>query len=595
MRYFAIVVLLCAVTAICQAEERWALLVGIDEYFNEGITPLKGAVRDAQALRDMLVKYARFPPENIFTLTSDDRANIPNLGNIVTKLDYIASKARPGDLFLFFFAGHGIFMEDENYLLAYESDVRPLLLPKTGLSVEELNAYLSKIQSGNTILILDACRNSPGAGRGDEDNRLTGSLVKKLGLAPKSQERENIEFRASIYASDIGQRAYEWPGKDRGFFSLTLEEALSGKADSDSNGETTLNEVALYLGDRVPDLVSRELGGGKKQTPRVDISGDPRAGSIVLAWSAGVRSSLTARELKTKESQQPLEPNVEVTDSDARTETQGRDLTAPAWQGRTEHWVDATGVFFGADITQEEAQQNAMVRARRSAVEMALGGEERIQEFLTRSASLQDFHQAFIALNQSDVYGRIVEESEPVWAPVEKIEVRAGRPPVPLYSVNLRAKVARERSQPLPGFSVSIKLHNKKFRLGEEMVISSTPSQDCYITIFNVLPDHTVIVISTPQKRASVVSGGQPFFASTEVAYRSDNYPGSPSPANETESVGSVLVIATKENIPFLLGEGASNMLLTYESALEAINNWLVNIPLAERAFDIHEYQIERK
>ena len=203
-----------------------------------------------------------------------------------TALDYIASKALPGDLFLFFFAGHGVFMEEENYLLAYESDVRPLLLPKTGLSVEELNTYLSKIQSGNTILILDACRNSPGAGRGDEDNRLTGSLVKKLGLASSPPERESMKFRATIYASDIGQRAYEWAGKDRGFFSLALEEALSGKADRNSNGEITLNEVALHLGDRVPDLVSRELGGSKKQTPRVDISGDPRAGSMVFSWSA---------------------------------------------------------------------------------------------------------------------------------------------------------------------------------------------------------------------------------------------------------------------------------------------------------------------
>ena len=276
-------------------------------------------------------------------------------------------------------------------------------------------------------------------------------------------------------------------------------------------------------------------------------------------------------------------------------ETQGRDLAALGWQGKTEQWVEATGVFFGAGVAQEEAQQNAMERARRNAVDIALGVEERIQDFLAHSASLSDFHRAFIALNQSDVYGWIMEESKPTWAPVEKIEVSVDKPSVPIYRANLRAKVARERSQPSPGFSVSIKLHKEKFLAGEEMVISSTPSQNCYITIFNALPDHTVLVVSAPQRHTSVVSGGQSFFASTEVIYQSDKYPGSSSLLDKAENVGSVLVIATKENIPFLPGQDASKMLLMYESALEAINSWLVNLPLAERAFDIHEYQIEEK
>ena len=235
-KYLVFIVFLCAIAAVCHAEERWALLVGIDEYSNDIITPLKGATRDARALRDMLVQYARFPSDNIFCLTSDDKASLPNLGNIVTKLDYIASKVKAGDVFLFFFAGHGVSVDDQNYLLAYESDIRPFLLRKTALSVEELNQYLSKIQSGNTILILDACRNNPGAGRGDEDNLMTNSFVKSVG---------DIKFRATIYACDTGQRAYEWPGRGRGFFSVTMEEALKGKADENKDGNVTLSEVGV--------------------------------------------------------------------------------------------------------------------------------------------------------------------------------------------------------------------------------------------------------------------------------------------------------------------------------------------------------------
>ena len=71
-RHLLFVIFLCAISVVCHAEERWALLVGIDDYSSDIITPLNGATRDARALRDMLVKYSRFPSDNIFCLTSDD-------------------------------------------------------------------------------------------------------------------------------------------------------------------------------------------------------------------------------------------------------------------------------------------------------------------------------------------------------------------------------------------------------------------------------------------------------------------------------------------------------------------------------------------
>jgi hypothetical protein len=507
---------------------------------------------------------------------------------------------KSGDLFLFFFAGHGVFLKDENYLLAYESDVRPLLLPKTGLSVEELNEYLSKLQSGNIILMLDACRNSPKTGRGDEDNPLTGSLVEALGLAPQPENKEDIKFRVTIYASDIGQRAYEWPGKDRGFFSMTLEEALSGKADRNGDQLVTLNEIGVYLGNRVPDLIKRELGGTRTQTPRIDISGDPRAGDLILSWATG-QDQITST---------PTSSDKSIVSGVSRELQTGSTQQSPQFSEAEQYkpiarWVDATGGFFGANATQEEARQSALSRARRDAVEKALGTTDRVLEFQASCKDLQEFHQAFIALNQSDIYGRIVEESEPVWEPIEKIEIRPGEPSASIYSVNLRAKVVQERSQYASDFSVSIKLNNDTFRVGEEMIVSIVPSFDCYITVFNALPDCTALVLDTPHKHTSKALSGQPFSLSTKVKYSS--YPGAQSfpTTNTEENTGSILVIATEENIPLLAGKlekkspvmpnekKALEVLPTYESALEMINNWLVNIPLDKRTFDIQQYQIK--
>jgi len=649
-KYFISIVFLCVIIAtVCHAEERWALLIGIDEYSNEFITPLRGAVNDAKALRDTLVKYAQFPDDHVFCLTSDDKLNMPNLGNMVTKLRYIASKVKSGDVFVFFFAGHGINfkgqndLKEQNYLLMYESDIRDdFILPKTSFSVRELNSYLENIQSGNTILILDACRNKPGAGRGDEDNLMSQSFVDTVA--------ENIEFSTTIYSCKPGERAYEW----------------------------TINEVELYLIERVPDTVERELGGTKNQTPLGVRGGDVRSGNKVISWIAGARETETAsqtsgetvvsRELRTEPTPQSQDEasvkaeaeqkSVQQTNSEVTTETvseeapkeepekqlTGREQIKQAASGafeeldwemlepevdeeetdkgeipetglkpltqqeRSEGWVDAMGECYGANVTPVEAQKTALERARRNAIKIALDAEMRAQGTLIRS--LRDFHQSFIALNQFSVYGEIIEERDPIWAAVDNIQVRPTEMPVPLYRVTLRARVAQNKSQSDPTFSTYLRLNNATFLDGEEMILSITPTQDCYVTVFNILSDHTVLILDTSQgDTLPAVLGNKTSSIPSESERQSGKHFRVALPEGRTEDVESVLIIATKDYVPFLSGKAEESgldmavtgrkevlaVLPTYQSALEEINCWLVSIPLEKRAFDIQEYKIIEK
>ena len=43
--------------------KRWALLIGIDQYEDSNITPLRGAANDAHSLRETLIKHAGFPSD----------------------------------------------------------------------------------------------------------------------------------------------------------------------------------------------------------------------------------------------------------------------------------------------------------------------------------------------------------------------------------------------------------------------------------------------------------------------------------------------------------------------------------------------------
>ena len=270
--------------AIC--EERWAILVGIDDYTSSQITPLKGAVRDVQAFQDALVKYAQFPSEKVFCLTSSGETDAPSLGNIITKLEYVASEARPDDVFLFFFSGHGVSRDAGAFLLTQNTQIQsPWLLERTSLPVGELVGRLKQIRAAKVVLILDACRNNPEAGKGNVDNPLTDDFVRGLEDVEIPAGPEGARFLATVYACARGQRAYEWPGKRRGFFSVAFEEALKGYADRSGNGQVTLNEIESYLDDRVPELLMRELGGSRSQTPWVDRRGSG-AGDWIFSWKS---------------------------------------------------------------------------------------------------------------------------------------------------------------------------------------------------------------------------------------------------------------------------------------------------------------------
>jgi uncharacterized caspase-like protein len=100
----------------------WAVLVGIDEYNSKEISPLTGAINDVTSLGKTLQQVLGMPEQQILVYTrGGDASNRPSTGNIVKALKYVTSKAKPDDLFVFSFSGHGISTTNESYLLTYYS------------------------------------------------------------------------------------------------------------------------------------------------------------------------------------------------------------------------------------------------------------------------------------------------------------------------------------------------------------------------------------------------------------------------------------------------------------------------------------------
>jgi hypothetical protein len=275
-----------SVKTLPSSAKRFALIVGVDQYADTQITTLGGASNDAKALADALVKYAGFQEENITLLTSTEATERqPTRGNILRRLSNLASVVPPDGMLLFSFAGHGIERDGRAFLLPSDAQVNDDvdLLEMTAINVGQVKERIKKIGVGQVLILLDACRNDP-AGRANADNPLTENFTRGLGFDVANRE---VRAFVTLYATAVGQRAYEYKERKQGYFTWALVEALKGGA-ANAKGEITLAGLVKYLQDKVPKKVSLDLGPGKKQTPYAEIGGY-KADELIISVAANVK------------------------------------------------------------------------------------------------------------------------------------------------------------------------------------------------------------------------------------------------------------------------------------------------------------------
>ena len=153
---------------VASAQERLALVIGIDEY--ENIEDLRKAGNDARSVSAALSGLGFAVTELINPERLELRRSMATFSRQVS----------PGDEVVFYFAGHGIEVNGRNYLLP--SDV-PKVLPGeedfvTGESIAA-DLVLDLIQSRGAqvaLMILDACRDNPFPTQGTRSVGASGGL-----------------------------------------------------------------------------------------------------------------------------------------------------------------------------------------------------------------------------------------------------------------------------------------------------------------------------------------------------------------------------------------------------------------------------------
>ena len=270
-----------AVGSLPAGSKRFAVVIGVDEYEDSQINKLDGAGNDAKAIVEALVQYAGFPRDQVKLLTSDQPVERrPTRNKILRWLSNLRGAVPKDGLLLIAFAGHGIERGNQAYLLPSDAELSNdvTLLEQSSINVDELRKRILDSGVGQVVMILDACRNDPSAGRGDADNRLTTRFTRAFNFEERNSE---VRAFATLYATAVGNRAYEYKEKKQGYFTWALVEGLKGAA-ANEKGEVTLSGLLSYLQDQVPKRISLDLGPGKVQKPYADIQGY-KASDLVLA------------------------------------------------------------------------------------------------------------------------------------------------------------------------------------------------------------------------------------------------------------------------------------------------------------------------
>lgn len=129
-----------------------AVVIGIDHYDN-GICSLQTAVNDAKELAQILEQDYKYQ----VVLLVNEGATLEALRHLLVK--ELPERTQPDDRLLFYFAGHGIALDDKDGPQGYlvPQDARAEDKNRSLLPMKELHDALDKLPCRHFLSIFDCC------------------------------------------------------------------------------------------------------------------------------------------------------------------------------------------------------------------------------------------------------------------------------------------------------------------------------------------------------------------------------------------------------------------------------------------------------
>jgi len=257
----------------------WAVIVGIDNYTNPGITDLTGCVNDANAIETVLLARPEWVAGNITKLTDGAATKLAIQGAIAA----VAAACDDDDLVLFYFSGHGSQVVDvapiDEPLDGIDETILPAetnpLLDTTQIRDDELSTWLGGLPSATNqiLVIIDACfaagqgkgvvKSVPGAGVPAKGDGFAADFTRPA--AKDANDVANTEVLAACNDTELSLTGAPF-GYPTSLYTYHLTAGLnSGAADANTNGYFSALEAHNYA---QPLVVADALTLPWSQTPQ---------------------------------------------------------------------------------------------------------------------------------------------------------------------------------------------------------------------------------------------------------------------------------------------------------------------------------------
>ncbi|WP_295796240.1 caspase family protein [Mucilaginibacter sp.] len=227
------------------------VVVGINAYKNPKMR-LNYALADATSFKDVAEQDAKTMITGVKTyFVTDDKAD---KSGILAALTEVQKNAKPQDVFVFYYAGHGVISDKNKEFYLVPNDVADLnnvdaALAQHGISSKMLQQYAIDIAAQKQVFILDACQSA-----GAFSTLLTDDADRQKSMAVVARSTGTHW----IAASGSQQFANEFSQLGHGAFTYVLLKAMKGGAAS--NKMITINGLKNYLQVQVPDLMKKYNG-----------------------------------------------------------------------------------------------------------------------------------------------------------------------------------------------------------------------------------------------------------------------------------------------------------------------------------------------
>ena len=195
--------------------------------------------------------------------TQDRDDLLPTADNIRDHIRAVLRNRRPTDTVLLAFAGHGEQLKQDGkmYFCPAKCNLdKPDTLVSLDWVYDQLKGADKDHGAGAKVLIVDACRNDPLAGRTVGSEKLESMTRPELPDPPGGT--------VALFSCSKGETAFESDKLQHGFLFHFVIEGLEGKA-AGKGGRIKWTDLTKHVDDELSDAVAKELGPNAVQTPEV--------------------------------------------------------------------------------------------------------------------------------------------------------------------------------------------------------------------------------------------------------------------------------------------------------------------------------------